>query len=114
MTHGHSILIASQAGLAVHRVQDIPDVLGAVFGSDGLLLTEDDLSPAVFDLRSGIAGELFQKLVNYRVRTALVLRDPQAHGARFAELAYEHATHPTIRFFTDRARALAWLEGSGA
>ena len=105
-----TLVIASEAGLTVRALTDIPELLGAVFGADGLLLTEGDLGPAVFDLRTGVAGELFQKLVNYRVRTALILRDPAAHGERFAELAYEHARHPTVRFFTEEGAARRWLE----
>lgn len=93
-------------------------MIGACFGLDGLILSETDLSPAFFDLRSfdlrsGLAGEAFQKFTNERIRVALVLPDFAAHGERFAELAREHARHPLIRFVHSQAQARAWL-GSGA
>lgn len=103
------IIIASEAGIAIRSVKDIADMIGACFGAEGILLTEDDLAPELFDLHSGLAGELLQKLVNYRLRAAIVLRDPAAYGERFRELAYEHRSHDIIRFVRSRDEADAWL-----
>jgi hypothetical protein len=79
-----------------------------------LLLAEEDLGPQFYDLRTGLAGELFQKVVNYRGRLAIVIRDASIYGDRFSELAYEHRNHPAIRFFAERAPALQWLQRSTA
>jgi hypothetical protein len=103
------IIVASAAGISIRALSDIADLLAAVFGADGLILSEQDLGPAFFDLRSGLAGEVLQKLTNYRVKTALVLPDPSAYGQRFSELAYEHASHNLIRFVRTEAEARAWL-----
>jgi hypothetical protein len=92
------------------------DVAGALRGSlapAGLVLTEEDLGPEFFDLRTGLAGELFQKVVNYRGRLAIVIRAPEAYGDRFSELAFEHRQHSLVRFFDDKAQALLWLDESG-
>ena len=69
----------------------------------------DDLGPDFFNLQTGLAGELIQKFVNYRVRVAIVLPTPDSYGDRFSELAYEHATHPTVRFVRSFAEAKDWL-----
>ena len=103
------IVVASDSGIAIRSFKDIPDAVGACLGKAGLILTEDDLSPEFFDLSSGLAGELFQKLVNYKVRAAIILPNPEALGERFSELAYEHRSHPVIRFFRSRDEADAWL-----
>lgn len=103
---------AHELGLSIHTPEDLNLVIGAAYGLDGLLLSEADLSPAFFRLGSGLAGEAFQKFTNYRLRVALVLPDPAAHGERFAELAHEHARHPLIRFFRSEAEARAWLGAS--
>ncbi|RIK36410.1 MAG: DUF4180 domain-containing protein [Chloroflexi bacterium] len=110
MSEERNVVIASEVGIAIHSVRDIPDVLGAFIGRDGLLLTEGDLGPAFFDLKSGLAGELLQKFVNYRVRVAIVVPVPEVYGERFGELAYEHRSHPLIRFVPSRAEAETWLE----
>ncbi|MBB5232997.1 DUF4180 domain-containing protein [Deinococcus budaensis] len=107
-----NIRAAADLGRSVRTLADVPELLGAVYDLDGLILTEADLGPDFFELRSGLAGELFQKLVNYRVRTALVLPDFTAHGERFAELAHEHAAHPWIRFVRTEEEARAWLTAS--
>ncbi len=89
---------------------DIPEVIGAAFGAVGLILTERDVTPAFFDLRSGLAGELFQKITNYGLRLALVVVEPAKYGERFEELRYEHRQHRAIRFFEGEDSARAWLE----
>ncbi|WP_339094542.1 DUF4180 domain-containing protein [Deinococcus sp. VB142] len=94
---------------SLRSAADIPDLIGAAYGYDAVLLTADDLAPEYLDLRTGLLGELFQKVTNYRLSLALVLPDADAYGPRFSELALEHRSHPLIRFFGDEAAARAWL-----
>jgi Domain of unknown function (DUF4180) len=103
------IIIASEAGVSIRTFSDISDLIGIARGSDGLLLTEYDLSPEFFDLRNGLAGEAFQKFTNYKLRVALVLPDHNVYGQRFSELAYEHRSHNLIRFVYAENEARAWL-----
>jgi hypothetical protein len=97
--------------IAIRSVKDIPEALGASYRDGGLLVTGENLGPDFFDLRTGLAGELFQKFVNYRARLAIVLADPNAHGERFSELVHEHRSHPLVRVFRSEDEAKAWLEG---
>lgn len=81
--------------LAFRQIHSVRDISGAVtkgMEEGGLVVKEEDLSPIFFDLRSGVAGELLQKFVNYRVPLALVVKDPSVHGKRFEELARELRT----------------------
>jgi len=95
--------------LRLHDRSDIENALGVGMAGGGLLLDESQLGPGFFDLRTGLAGEVFQKFTNYRVRLALVIADANSHGARFAELAYEHRTHNAVRCFTTEQLARQWL-----
>lgn len=104
-----NIKTAAELGLRIDRLADIPDMIGAAFELDGLILTEAELGDEFFRLSSGLAGELFQKFVNYRLPVALVLPDFSAHGERFAELAYEHSRHGAVRFVHSLEQALEWL-----
>lgn len=104
-----NIKTAAELGLRVDTLADIPDVIGADFDLDGLIFSEAELGDEFFRLSSGVAGELFQKFVNYRLLVALVLPDFSAHGERFAELAYEHSRHSAVRFVTSHEAALEWL-----
>jgi len=110
MNQGRRILIASDSGISIRSFSDISDALAVCLGAAGLILTESDLAPEFFDLRSGLAGELFQKFTNYQTRVALVLPDPEAYGERFGELAYEHTSHSLIRFVRSQDEAKAWLD----
>ena len=109
MNEEHKILIARDAGIAIQSFSDISDAMSACLGTAGLILTENDLGQEFFNLRSGLAGELFQKFINYKVRIAIVLSDPEAYGERFSELAYEHSSHNMIRFVRTQDEAIAWL-----
>ena len=109
MNDERRIIIASDAGISIRSFGDISDAIGACIGTEGLILTENDLSPEFFELRSGFAGELFQKFINYQIRVAIVLADTDAYGERFSELAYEHKSHSMIRFVRSADEAKAWL-----
>lgn len=110
MSEERSVLVASAAGIAIRSHGDVTDVIGVCFGAEGLIITENDSAPAFFDLRTDLAGEMFQKFTNYGLRLAVVLPDPEVYGERFGELAYEHRNHPLIRFVHSEVEARAWLQ----
>jgi len=109
MNEERGIVVAADAGISIRSFADISNALGECLGARGLILTESDLAHEFFDLRSGLAGELFQKFINYKVRVALVVPNPHGYGERFAELAYEHSTHNMIRFVDSEDEATVWL-----
>lgn len=96
MSNERRILIARDSGISIRTLDDVSDAIGASVGADVLILTEEDLGPSFFNLRTGPAGEAMQKFVNYRVRVACVVPTTESHGERFVELAREHRTHPGI------------------
>lgn len=95
--------------MGIRTTQDISDALSSAFGTSGLILTEVQLGPEFFDLRTGIAGELFQKFTNYTQRLAIVVADPARYGDRFRELVHEHRAHGLIRIVASEQEAAAWL-----
>jgi hypothetical protein len=109
MNEERKIIIAADSGITIRSLESISTALGHAFGSDGLLITEKELSPEFFNLRTGIAGELFQKCTNYQIPLAIVLQNPTSYGERFSELVFEHKKHPMIRFFASEDDAKVWL-----
>jgi Domain of unknown function (DUF4180) len=111
MMENPNILIAADSNIRLETAQDIPDLIGACWGMDGLgvILQESDLASSFFDLRTGLLGELFQKCTNYNLRLAMVVLEPGGHGERFSELVHEHRSHKLIRFFTSVDEAKVWL-----
>mgnify|MGYP001946160279 CR=1 FL=1 len=104
-----NITIASDHNLFLDTHDKIIDAIGACYGSEGLLLTENDVGEAFFNIETRFAGELFQKFATYRTPLAFVLEDFSRHGKRFQELASEHSNHKSIRFFHTVPEAVDWL-----
>lgn len=87
------------------------EVIRCVEHGVGAILFDDGALPAAFfDLSTGVAGELAQKLANYGVRMAAVVPDESVHSARFQDFAREANRGRQIRFFATRGEAVAWLE----
>jgi hypothetical protein len=103
------VLIATEISLRIDILDDVINAIGQCYGMDALLLTEADFGSSFFDLRSGLAGELFQKCTMYHLKLALVVTDLSIYSPRVAELAFEHQTHKIIRFFDSNEKALTWL-----
>lgn len=55
-------------------VRSAVDVMGEAMAASATLviLPIDRLDPAFFDLRTGLAGEILQKFVNYRIKVAIL------------------------------------------
>jgi Domain of unknown function (DUF4180) len=105
LAHGDSAAGAAQ----IREPGDIAGALSIAMERGGLLMDETHLGPDFFDLRTGLAGEIFQRFTNYRVRLAIVVAEPEAYGPRFRELAYEHRAHDCVRFFASAQLARQWL-----
>jgi hypothetical protein len=108
MTTPRQFLIASEAAIAIRSMSDISNAIAATFGAAGLIITESDVAPEFFDLKTGLAGELFQKFTNYQLRLVLIVSNPERYGDRFNELAREHRSHNSVRIVRTRDEADAW------
>ena len=100
--------LARDHGLRIDQVDDAMTIISS--GVRRCVFTTDDVSEAFFDLKTRLAGEVFQKLINYNCKIALVLPPDHPYGDRVTELAREHAAHPIVRFFPSIEEALAWQE----
>jgi hypothetical protein len=70
---GVPVLVVAADGPPIRTPQDALDVIGSAFGrSDVVAVPAERLDPSFFQLRSGVAGEIMQKFVNYRIRLAVV------------------------------------------
>jgi len=90
------------------------DALGLVSlcgenGAERLILHGEALSGDFFRLKTGVAGAVLQKLVNYSVKTAMVVPDQGGLGARFREFMSEANKGLQYRFFISAQEAESWL-----
>lgn len=84
---GTRVLWCAGEGERVAQARDCADLVGeaAFAGADVLAVAVARLDPRFFQLASGLAGELAQKAVNYRLRLAVV-GDIAAHLQRSGAL----------------------------
>jgi hypothetical protein len=75
------------------------------------LLYAENLPPGFFDLSSGVAGDVLQKLRTYGIRLAVVSSADVQLSRRFPLLIEEEHRKPYFRLLPDREQARAWLEG---
>lgn len=79
---------------------------------DAALLYAPNLTPAFFDLSSREAGEILQKLRNYRIRLAVVAPTGSVTlSSRFGEMLAEERRGRFFGVFETREEALTWLAG---
>ena len=91
---------------------DVVDIIGSCFEHEAraVLFYAENLTEHFFDLSSGEAGTILQKLRNYHIRLAVVMPQNGLHQSeRFRELAAEENKGDDFRLFDDRASAEAWL-----
>ena len=102
-------LVASDEPL--NSSQDILDLLGCFYPDhvEALILHEANLAPEFFQLRTKLAGEILQKLVNYRVRVAIVGEFQKYQSKALADFIYECNNGRQIFFVATREEALARL-----
>mgnify|MGYP000660045212 CR=1 FL=1 len=79
-------------------------------GTEAALLYAENLPAAFFDLSSGQAGAILQKLRNYGIRLAVVC--PPGHvrfSRRFGEMVSEERRGSLFGVFETRRAAREWL-----
>lgn len=102
-------MISSQTPLSTE--QDAVDLV-ALCGEhavDFLMLHGEALSEDFFNLRTGVAGRMMQKFINYGVKTAVVIPDPSVNKGRFKEMVAESNRSNHFGVFATREDAESWL-----
>ncbi|GAA3411285.1 DUF4180 domain-containing protein [Paenibacillus hodogayensis] len=105
--------VAADSTSPLATEQDALDLVGACMGHDALrlLLGEGTLSDDFFKLRTGLAGSVLQKFVNYRIRAAAVIPDGQLIQGRAKEMIAEMKHGNDFQVFATVEEAEQWLLG---
>jgi hypothetical protein len=109
------VLRCDPDGPPIATAQDALDVIGAAYaGAEVVVLPVGRLDPSFFELRTGVAGEIMQKFVNYRVRLAIE-GDISAYArssAAFRDLVTESNRGRQIWFIRELDELDAHLSGA--
>jgi hypothetical protein len=104
--HGIRILECAAQGAALRTFQELLAETGEEleFGNSLIVVPAVRFVPEFFQLQTGLAGEIFQKIVNYRLRLAIIGDIAQwiAASAAFRDLVRESNRGNTVWFLRDR------------
>ena len=109
---GHTVVEGADAQPFLAAATQVNRLIEACFaaGVEDLLLYPANLPPDFFDLSSGAAGEILQKLRQYHIRLAVVVAPGSVRfSRRFAEAVDEERQARYFRLVATRAEARAWL-----
>jgi hypothetical protein len=109
--NGVQIVEVAAPDVALRTPQDVLDLFGNFFPEhvDGVILTEANLPPEFFDLRTRLAGEMLQKFVNYGVKLAIVGDFSKYASKALADFIRESNRGRQLYFVATRQEALERL-----
>lgn len=70
-SNGRDIVALQENGIVIHNAQEFLDVVMNL-PSDRVIIYKENVPEEFFDLRSGLAGEILQKAVNYSRQLGIV------------------------------------------
>ena len=115
ITAGSRKVIAGTPNAPLLRTaDDVVELIGLCMehSARAVLLHDENMPEHFFDLSSGEAGAILQKLRNYHIRLALVAPDGSVlMTGKFREMALEEGRGSDFRLFEDEASAVFWLAG---
>lgn len=108
-----TLLELDEQGPVLGSDRDASDVLSEAFSADAtvVVIPVGRLDPAFFDLRSGLAGNFFQKMQNYERRLVILgdIAERVAASKALHDFVYETNRHGNHLFVPDRQTMLARL-----
>jgi hypothetical protein len=94
------------------QASDVDRLIEACFseGAHAALLYGANVPSAFFDLSSGVAGAILQKLRHYHIRLALVCPPGSVtYSSRFGEMVDDERRGREFGLFEAREEALGWI-----
>jgi len=95
----------------IHDAQEAAELLMncRYQGADSLIIREENLPPAFFDLKTGVAGDILQKFSTYSGRLAIIGDFSKYDSKSLRDFIYESNKGRRINFVSDIDEAIAVL-----
>ncbi|MDZ4905247.1 DUF4180 domain-containing protein [Clostridium perfringens] len=90
---------------------DALDIIGLCISNDIqlLILRSEAITEEFINLKSGLAGMVLQKFMNYNIKVSAIIEDKNIINDRFAELIYELNKGNNFRVFNNIDDAESWI-----
>lgn len=111
--NGIAIAEVDSSSVVIREVQDALDLMADCYyqGASDIIIHRKNITPAFFDLSTGIAGEVLQKFSNYRVKLAIVGDFKEEVSSSLKDFMYESNRTGRILFVGSADEALDKLTG---
>ncbi|AKL95151.1 hypothetical protein CACET_c17020 [Clostridium aceticum] len=106
------IAIVSSSEILITNVQSALDFIATVnyeTGCDSIILNKSAICEDFFNLKTGLAGEILQKFINYRVKIAIVGDFSIYSSKSLRDFIYESNKGKDLFFLVDEKEAIEKL-----
>ncbi len=97
--------------IVIQDAEDALDLMGNIYyqGFDRIIIHQENITTAFFDLKNQLAGEILQKFSNYRIRLAIVGDFSTFTSKSLQDFIYESNQGKHINFVASVSEALKSL-----
>lgn len=108
---GVEIAEVESDGIVINEVQDALDLMANCNyqGAERIILSENQLNPDFFDLKTRFAGDILQKFSNYRNRLAIVGDFSKYESKSLQDFIYESNNGKIVNFLSSKEEAIIAL-----
>lgn len=98
-------------GVVIASLEDAVDLVGNLYydSFDAVILYQKNLTPAFFDLKNKLAGDILQKFSNYRLRLSIIGNFDAYTSRSITDFIYESNKGRQINFVDALPKALQIL-----
>ena len=99
--------------IVINDAQDALDIMANANyqGAESIILHQKNLTPAFFELQTGIAGEILQKHVNYHMKLAIIGEFEKFKSGSLKAFITESNRGKLAFFVPNRQSAIAKITG---
>lgn len=116
MVHFHEvnnkkIAEVTDKNLVISTTDEALELMVNIYYSDcsRIIIFEENLHPGFFDLSTRLAGDILQKISNYRMKLAVVFDESKYTGKSLRDFVYECNKGRQVFFVKDRDDAIVRL-----
>lgn len=104
------VAIVDSSDIIIHDVQDALDLMASIYYNNNecykIMINKSNITKDFFELKTGLAGEVLQKYVNYNVKLAIVGEFDEYNSKSLKDFIYECNNGKQVFFLKDKKDAL--------
>lgn len=104
------VAIVDSSDIIIHDVQDALDLMASIYYNNNecykIMINKSNITKDFFELKTGLAGEVLQKYVNYNVKLAIVGDFDEYNSKSLKDFIYECNNGKQVFFLRDKKDAL--------